>query len=51
MHKYNNQDHSMLTAMVAVDNILAGTADKASIWKVNTEVEYHEEQWSKAWVR
>ena len=42
MHKYNNQDHSMLTAMVAVDKIIAGNADKAEIWDVNTEMEYHE---------
>jgi protoporphyrinogen oxidase len=42
MHRYNNQDHSMLTAMVAVDNIVAGSTDKASIWAVNTEEEYHE---------
>jgi protoporphyrinogen oxidase len=42
MHKYNNQDHSMLTAMVAVDAIISGSTDKASIWKVNTEMEYHE---------
>jgi protoporphyrinogen oxidase len=44
MHRYNNQDHSMLTAMVAVDNILAGRADKANIWDVNTEQDYHEER-------
>jgi protoporphyrinogen oxidase len=44
MHKYNNQDHSMLTAMTAVDNILAGRADKENIWAVNTEMEYHEER-------
>jgi protoporphyrinogen oxidase len=44
MHKYNNQDHSMLTAMTAVDNILLGRADKANIWAVNTEMEYHEER-------
>jgi protoporphyrinogen oxidase len=44
MHKYNNQDHSMLTAMVAVDNILAGTTDKNAIWNVNTEMEYHEQK-------
>ena len=44
MHKYNNQDHSMLTAMVSVDNIVAGVKDKASIWHVNTEMEYHEEK-------
>jgi protoporphyrinogen oxidase len=43
MHKYNNQDHSMLTAMVSVDNIIAGRVDKANIWAVNTEQEYHEE--------
>jgi protoporphyrinogen oxidase len=42
MHRYNNQDHSMLTAMVAVENIIAGSHDKASIWDVNTEQEYHE---------
>jgi len=42
MHKYNNQDHSMLTAMTAVDNIVAGQRDKSNIWAVNTEMEYHE---------
>jgi protoporphyrinogen oxidase len=44
MHKYNNQDHSMLTAKAAVDSILAGTKDKTNIWEVNTEQEYHEEK-------
>jgi len=44
MHKYNNQDHSMLTAMTAVDNIIAGRVDKANIWAVNTESDYHEEK-------
>lgn len=44
MHKYNNQDHSMLTAMTAVDNILAGRTDQSNIWAVNTEQEYHEEK-------
>ena len=44
MHKYNNQDHSMLTAMVAVDNIVAGRTEKSNIWAVNTEMEYHEEK-------
>ncbi len=44
MHRYNNQDHSMLTAMTAVDNILEGRTDKANIWDVNTEQEYHEEK-------
>jgi protoporphyrinogen oxidase len=42
MHKYNNQDHSMLTAMTAVDNIIAGRTDKFNIWAVNTEMDYHE---------
>ncbi len=42
MHKYNNQDHSMLTAMTAVDNIITGRVDKANLWAVNTEMEYHE---------
>jgi protoporphyrinogen oxidase len=44
MHKYNNQDHSMLTAMTAVDNILSGNMDKRGLWKINTEQEYHEEK-------
>jgi len=43
MHRYNNQDHSMLTAMTAVDNIVAGITSKENIWLVNTEDEYHEE--------
>jgi protoporphyrinogen oxidase len=43
MHKYNNQDHSMLTAMVAVDGIVSGKIDKAALWEINTEQEYHEE--------
>jgi protoporphyrinogen oxidase len=41
MHRYNNQDHSMYTAMLTVENILAG-ADH-DIWAVNVEEEYHEE--------
>ena len=44
MHKYNNHDHSMLTAMAAVDKILAGDLDKSSLWEINTEQEYHEEK-------
>jgi protoporphyrinogen oxidase len=44
MHRYNNADHSMLTAMTAVDNIVNGEKDKANIWSVNTEAEYHEEK-------
>jgi len=43
MHRYNNQDHSMLTAMMAVDNIAAGITDKSNLWDVNTETDYHEE--------
>jgi len=43
-HKYNNQDHSMLAAMVAVDNIIDGIITKENIWAVNTEMEYHEER-------
>lgn len=42
MHRYNNIDHSMLTAMAAVDNILTGRTDKSNIWQVNVEQEYHE---------
>jgi protoporphyrinogen oxidase len=42
MHKYNNQDHSMLTAMTAVENIAQGRTDKSNIWAVNTEMEYQE---------
>ena len=41
MHKYNNQDHSMLTAMMAVWNMQGASHD---IWAVNTDFEYHEEQ-------
>jgi hypothetical protein len=44
MHKYNNQDHSMLTAMTAVDQIVAGKIDKSALWQINTEQEYHEEK-------
>jgi protoporphyrinogen oxidase len=44
MHRYNNQDHSMLTAMTAVDNILGNIVSKENIWKVNTETDYHEKK-------
>jgi hypothetical protein len=44
MHKYNNQDHSMLTAMVAVDQIASGVNDHEALWALNTEQEYHEEK-------
>ena len=43
MHRYNNQDHSMLTAMLAVDNIIAGQADDSNLWDVNLEMVYQEE--------
>ncbi len=42
MHRYNNQDHSMLTAKAAVDNIAAGRLDKRNIWDVNVDDAYHE---------
>ena len=41
-HRYNNMDHSMLTAMEAVDAIAAGSTSKQAVWNVNTEEEYHE---------
>jgi len=44
MHRYNNADHSMLTAMTAVENIVEGRTDKENIWQVNAEYEYHEER-------
>ena len=43
MHRYNNQDHSMLSAMFAVEAILAGSSDKSTIWGVNIDDDYHEE--------
>ena len=47
MHKYNNQDHSMLTAVTAVENIVNGVTTKGNIWAINTEMEYHEEKAAK----
>ena len=44
MHRYNNMDHSMLTAMQAVRNISRGDTNKENIWSVNTETCYHEEK-------
>jgi protoporphyrinogen oxidase len=41
MHRYNNQDHSMLTAMLTVDDIVEGT--HSDVWSVNVEEDYHEE--------
>lgn len=43
-HRYNNMDHSMATAMRAVDCIAGRESDKNVIWNVNTEQEYHEEK-------
>ena len=40
MHRYNNQDHSMYTAMLTVENLLGASHD---IWQVNVEEDYHEE--------
>ena len=44
MHKYNNQDHSMLTAITAVNNIIEGIISKENIWDINTEEDYHEKK-------
>jgi hypothetical protein len=41
MHKYNNQDHSMLTAMMTLWNMQGAAYD---VWSVNTDFDYHEEQ-------
>lgn len=41
-HRYNNMDHSMLTAMKTVDNIIAAQTDKSNIWEINTSEDYHE---------
>jgi hypothetical protein len=41
MHKYNNQDHSMMTAMLAAKNIIAGE-ELFDLWNVNQDAEYHE---------
>lgn len=41
-HRYNNMDHSMVTAFETVKNILSGETDKTNIWNVNTDKSYHE---------
>lgn len=43
-HRYNNMDHSMLTAIEAVNIVKSGSNDKSVIWNVNTEEEYHEQK-------
>jgi hypothetical protein len=42
MHKYNNQDHAIMTAMLTAQNILAGKK-VYDVWQVNQDAEYHEE--------
>lgn len=44
MHRYNNQDHSMLTAKEAARQIATGQVDKARLWAINVDDEYHEER-------
>ncbi|KAF5028734.1 hypothetical protein DSECCO2_655960 [anaerobic digester metagenome] len=44
MHRYNNMDHSMLTAMTAVENIMNEVESKENLWAINAEEEYHEEK-------
>jgi protoporphyrinogen oxidase len=41
MHKYNNQDHAMMTAMLTVENIAAGR-QVYDVWRVNQDAQYHE---------
>ena len=41
-HRYNNMDHSMLSAMEAAKCVIEGISDRSSVWNVNTEKEYHE---------
>jgi protoporphyrinogen oxidase len=43
MHRYNNADHSMMTAMIAVENIINNQKDRSNIWAVNMEQDFHEE--------
>lgn len=43
MHRYNNQDHSMLTAKEAAEQILTNAVDKSKLWAINIDDEYHEE--------
>jgi protoporphyrinogen oxidase len=44
MHRYNNQDHSMLTARCAAEAIVTGMKDKAPLWAINIDDDYHEEK-------
>ncbi len=44
MHRYNNQDHSMMTARYAAEAVIAGVQDKTQLWAVNIDDDYHEEK-------
>jgi len=44
MHRYNNQDHSMLAAKTAVDCLVSGSRDRTALWSINTEDDYHEQR-------
>lgn len=44
MHRYNNQDHSMLTAKEAAEQIVSGQVDKSKIWQINIGDDYHEQK-------
>lgn len=44
MHRYNNQDHSMLTARLAAESVIRGSQDKQALWDVNVDDDYHEEK-------
>jgi len=48
MHRYNNMDHSMLTAMTAVGSYLNGDSSKSAVWSVNAESDYHESKGAAA---
>ena len=43
-HRYNNMDHSMLTAMEAAEDIMSGGHEKSRVWNINTDEKYHEEK-------
>ena len=43
-HRYNNMDHSMATAIEAVNNIKTGKTSKKNVWSVNTDKSYHEQK-------
>lgn len=49
MHRYNNQDHSMLSAMTSVENIIKDVKSKDNIWAINIEEEYHENKYTNRW--